>query len=129
MATTESTPQAPGTPRAGPGVVVLFDAGSRVERGLIADWAQRVYPGAELIEHDETRLAQRLRRGDDPLIVPARVTWLPKGRNSTSVVGDLRALIGRQPAAFLQPTVLRRAPGRAIVTPGEPASATAMRAE
>jgi glycerol-3-phosphate O-acyltransferase len=129
VATTESTPQAPGTPRAGPGVVVLFDAHSRIERGLIEGWAQRVYPGAELVEHAEAPLALRLGRGDDPLIVPARVTWLPKGRNSTSVIGDLRALIGRQPAAFLQPAVLRRAPGRAIVTPGEPASATAMRAE
>src|SRR4051794_11221358 len=41
---------------------------------------------------------------------------------------DLRALSGRQPPAPLQPLVLRRAPGRAIVTPGEPARARALRA-
>jgi glycerol-3-phosphate O-acyltransferase len=102
---------------------VLFDARSRVERRLIEAWVRRVYPGAELMEHDEPQLALRLRRGDNPLIVPVRVTWLPSARDSTSMLGDLRALVGRQPAAFLQPAVLARAPGRAIVTPGEPARA------
>jgi glycerol-3-phosphate O-acyltransferase len=121
VATTESTPRAEGARVAGHGVVVLFDTRSRTERALIEAWAGRVYPGAELVEHDDALLAQRLARGDDPMIVPARVTWLPSARDSTSMLGDLRALVGRQPAAFLQPLVLARAPGRAIVTPGEPA--------
>jgi glycerol-3-phosphate O-acyltransferase len=123
VATTESTPRATGARDAGPGVVVLFDTRSRTERELIEAWAQRIYPGAELVAHDDALLAQRLARGDDPLIVPARVTWLPSARGSTSMFGDLRALVGRQPAAFLQPVVLARSPGRAIVTPGEPARA------
>ena len=82
-----------------------------------------MHPGADLIAHDEALLAERLARGDDPLIVPARVTWLPSARDSTSMLGDLRALVGRQPAPFLQRLVLARAPGRAIVSPGEPARA------
>ena len=39
---------------------MLFDARSRIERGLIEAWAQRVYPGAELVEHDPALLAKRL---------------------------------------------------------------------
>jgi glycerol-3-phosphate O-acyltransferase len=123
VATTESTPRVTGAPQAGPGVVVLYDARSRTERRLIEAWSQRVYPGADLVEHGEAQLTLRLRR-DDPLVVPARVTWLPSARDSTSMVGDLRALVGRQPAPFLQPAVLARSPGRAIVTPGEPARAS-----
>ncbi|TML07030.1 MAG: hypothetical protein E6G41_05480 [Actinobacteria bacterium] len=123
MATTESTPRVAGAREAGPGVVVLFDTRSGTERELIERWAQRVHPGADLIAHDEALLAERLARGDDPLIVPARVTWLPSARDSTSMLGDLRALVGRQPAPFLQRLVLARAPGRAIVSPGEPARA------
>jgi glycerol-3-phosphate O-acyltransferase len=126
VATTASTPQAPGAQEASPNVVVLFDTRSRVERRLVEAWAQRVYPGADLVPQDPALLAKRLSRGDDPLIVPARVTWLPSARDSTSVFGDLRALVGRQPAAFLQPAVLARSPGRAIVTPGEGARASAL---
>jgi glycerol-3-phosphate O-acyltransferase len=109
-------------------VVVLVDASSRTERGLIETWAQRVHPGAELVDHDDGRIAGRLGGSDDPLIVPARVTWLPHGAASGSMLQDLRALSGRQPPAPLQSLVLRRAPGRAIVTPGEPARAHALRA-
>jgi glycerol-3-phosphate O-acyltransferase len=128
VATTESTPKTGGARAASPGVVVLVDARSRTERALIQGWAQRVYPGAELVDHDEAQIARRVARGDDPLIVPARVTWLPHGAASGSMLQDLRALSGRQPPAALQPLVLRRAPGRAIVTPGEPARAAGLRA-
>jgi glycerol-3-phosphate O-acyltransferase len=108
-------------------VIVLVDARSRTERGLIETWAQRVHAGAELVDHDDVRIAGRLAGDDDPLIVPARVTWLPHGAASGSMLQDLRALSGRQPPAALQPLVLRRAPGRAIVTPGEPARARELR--
>ena len=127
MATIESTPKERGAQDVSPAVVVLFDTRSRVEQRLVEAWAQRVHPGADLVAHDPAQLARRLSRGDDPLIVPARVTWLPSARGSTSVLGDLRALIGRQPAGFLQSVVLARAPGRAIVTPGEGARASQLR--
>src|SRR3954447_14992408 len=132
MATTESTPRTADPTAASPDVVVLVDAASRTERGLIEEWAPRVFPGAELVEHDPAKLPHRLERGDDPLIVPARVTWLPHSREAgaaRSIIGDLRALSPRQPLGLLQPAVLKRAPGRAIVTPGEPARAQAMHAE
>ena len=45
------------------------------------------------------------------------------------MLGDLRALSARRPPAILQPTVLRRAPGRARVTAGEPAHAHTLHGE
>ena len=129
MATTESTPRTGGPQAARPDIVVLVDAASRTERELIEAWAPRVYPGAELIAHDAETLARRLGRGDDPLIVPARVTWFPSSRAKGSRLGDLRALSPRQPLPILQSVVLRRSPGRAIVTPGEPARSYALHEE
>ena len=132
MATTQSTPNISGPAATGAGVVVLVDARSRTERALIAEWAAGSHPGAELVDHEEGVLARRLARGDDPLIVPARVTWLPDSREggaTTSVLGDLRALSPRRPPAPLQRTLLRRVPGRARVTAGEPAHVHALHHE
>lgn len=129
MATTESTPRTGGPRAARPDIVVLVDAASRTERELIEAWAPRVYPGAELVAHEPGPLAGRLERRDDPLIVPARVTWFPSSRAKGSRLGDLRALSPRQPLPALQRIVLRRSPGRAIVTPGEPAHAHALHQE
>ena len=129
MATTESTPRTGGPQAARPDIVVLVDAASRTERELIEAWAPRVYPGAELVAHEPGPLAGRLERRDDPLIVPARVTWFPSSRAKGSRLGDLRALSPRQPLPALQRIVLRRSPGRAIVTPGEPAHAHALHQE
>jgi glycerol-3-phosphate O-acyltransferase len=127
VATTESTPRTGGPHAVSPSVVVLMQARSRPERELIAEWAARVHPGAEVVDQAAGGLAQRLLRGDDPLIVPARVTWLPQSRDggsTGSLLGDLRALSARQPPAALQRIVLRRAPARARVTAGEPAHAS-----
>ena len=109
MATTESTPKTGGPQAARPDIVVLVDAASRTERELIEAWAPRVYPGAELVAHEPAPLAGRLERGDDPLIVPARVTWFPSSREPKgSRLGDLRAL---QPApAAPRPPADRAAP-------------------
>ena len=123
MATTDSTPRTGSAQAVRPGVVVLVDARSATERALIARWAADAHPRAELVDHDPAPLDRRLRLGGDPLIVPARVTWLPHSRDGDatgSMLGDLRALSARRPPAMLQPAVLRRAPGRATVTAGEP---------
>jgi glycerol-3-phosphate O-acyltransferase len=115
-----------------PAAVVLYDARSATERELIARWAARTHPGAELVDRLSGALPRRLERGDDPLVAPARVTWLPHsndGEVARTAFGDLRALSSRQPPAWLQQVVLRRAPGRARVTAGEPAQARALRAE
>jgi len=106
-------------------VVVLFDGGSETERQLIAEWAQRTHPGAQLIDSADPALGSRLERDDDPLVVPARVTWLPNGReDAASTVGDLRALVSpRRPPAVLHGLIARRVPGRIRVSAGEPAQA------
>src|SRR4051794_3332283 len=52
VAATESTSKA--GPRATDArVVVLADAGSPTERGLLADWAARTYPAAQMLDHDD----------------------------------------------------------------------------
>jgi glycerol-3-phosphate O-acyltransferase len=113
--------------------VVLADARSVAERGLIALWATAEHAGAEVIYADDGRLAARLGRGDDPLVVPARVTWLASGdpgATPSSLVGDLAALFRpRRPPGPLQSWIIRRDPKRARVTAGEPARAVELRRE
>jgi glycerol-3-phosphate O-acyltransferase len=105
-------------------VVVLVDGASETERGLICEWARDAHPGAEVIDRDDPALGSRLERDDDPLIVPARVTWLPNGRDHGSTYGDLRALVSpRRPPGPLQSLIARRVPGRVRVSAGEPARA------
>jgi len=108
------------------------DARTRTERGLIANWAAGTHPNAQVIEHDDPELATRLERGDDPLVVPVRVTWLPATSDpdaSAGAAGDLVALFRpRRPPAALQRWMARR-DGRARVTAGEPAHALQLRRE
>ncbi len=111
-------------------VVVLVDGGSDTERGLIDRWAQETHPRAEVLDCADPALGSRLERDDDPLVVPARVTWLPHGRDegSTTTAGDLRALLNpRRPPSPLQGLLARRVPGRVRVSAGEPARASELR--
>jgi glycerol-3-phosphate O-acyltransferase len=112
--------------------VLLVDARTRTERELISRWAAGTHPNAQVIEHDDPQLATRLERGDDPLVVPVRVTWLPATIDpdaSTGAAGDLVALFRpRRPPAALQRLMARR-DGRARVTAGEPAHALQLRRE
>src|SRR4051812_35007974 len=113
MATSTTIPSSPQPATVDP-VVVLVDATSDTERDLITGWARDAYPQAELLDQADPGLALRLERGDDPLVVPARVTWLASGGavGETSVAGDLRALLSpRRPPALLQGVIARRAPG------------------
>lgn len=123
-------------------VVFLVD-GSGLERRLLEAWIGEHHPGAprELIRLPSTRawdagrldpaLAARLARGDDPLLSPLRVAWLPREREGERAVRlyDLLTLGNpRAPGFFGKRWVLSRHPDRCRVVAGEPAPASALRA-
>jgi glycerol-3-phosphate O-acyltransferase len=111
-------------------IVVLADVHTPVERGLVAEWAAVEHPGAERLEGDHAALAERLERGDDPLVVPVGVTWLPPERDGDRRVraADLLALTNpHRPWSWAQPLIVRRDPARARVTAGEPAPVSDLR--
>jgi glycerol-3-phosphate O-acyltransferase len=114
-------------------VVLLADTRTPAEQELVTEWAHTAHPEAELAHRDDPGLAQRLADEADPLVLPARVTWLPsEGRNGTeaSTAGDLRALISpRRPPALLQRWIARRTPQRARITVGEGARASELQRE
>jgi glycerol-3-phosphate O-acyltransferase len=86
---------------------------------------------AEVIDLRDTQLAARLRTGDDPLLVPVRVTWLPKEREGRRQAGwsDILALRDpRRPSRRRQGRIAERdADGYRIVA-GEPARVSELRA-
>jgi glycerol-3-phosphate O-acyltransferase len=112
-------------------VVVLIDARTATERDLVIAWARRVHPGAQLVEQSDPALTAHLSGDADPLVVPARVTWLPPdpgGRNTFTAAADLIALASpRRPPAMLQRRIAGRSPERALVTSGDPASVLELR--
>lgn len=103
-------------------------AATDVERGVIEEWARAEAPNAERL--DTPALQERLARGDDPLIVPVRVAWLPRERR-----GDRRARWSdlllftnpRRPRAAAQRRIVRREPDRCRVVVAEPARAGELR--
>ncbi|UTI64269.1 glycerol-3-phosphate 1-O-acyltransferase [Paraconexibacter antarcticus] len=125
MATVTQTPPATGDP-----VVLLVDARTGTERELIDAWAREHHPGAETLDRAAPELRGRLERGDDPLVLPVRVTWLPRERDGdrTVRVADLLALTNpHRPWGAVQKVIARREPDRARVTAGEPAHALELR--
>jgi glycerol-3-phosphate O-acyltransferase len=101
------------------------------ERRLVAEWTRAMYPGATIVDHDDPALGLRLASGDDPLVVPVRVTWLPPERDGARqvLVRDLLLLTNpRRPWSRLQPGIARSQPDRVRVTAGEPARASELRA-
>ena len=112
-------------------VVVLFQARSNVEQELVERWAREAHGGrAELVRAEGHAIAERLTRGDDPLLVPVRVAWLPRERN-----GDRRASWSdavsltnpRRPRSRSHRRIATREPDRCRVVVGEPASASEIR--
>jgi glycerol-3-phosphate O-acyltransferase len=122
--------------------VFLVDGGS-FDRGLIEAWIAKNHAGvdAELIRIPKTRawdagridpaLLERLARGDDPVLTPVRVAWLPRqfeGERAVRLYDLLTLGNPRAPGAFGKRWVLSRHPDRVRVVAGEPASASALRA-
>jgi glycerol-3-phosphate O-acyltransferase len=134
-------PDAGGAP-----LVFLLDAASRLERRRLGAWIEAARPPeceasrVEAIPIPPTRrrrrarldprLEARLAAGDDPLLVPLRVAWLPPRRDGSAGVGlrDL-LLLGdpRDPGPLRQAFVLAREPGRCRVVAGEPARLSELR--
>lgn len=121
MATTRSEPS---TTTPGP-TVVLAEVRSSTERRLIAAWAAREHPGTKVIEADDPALGERLQHGDDPLVTPVRVTWLPPGGSGrrTSPSGLMQLATPRRPPGLLQPLIARGSSERHRVVAGAPAHA------
>jgi glycerol-3-phosphate O-acyltransferase len=127
-------------------VVFLVDASSPLERSVLEGWVQR-HCGRE----DDFRLAKIIaippsrRRGradvdpgleavlaggDDALLAPLRVAWLPVKRDGVRSVRlrDLLALSDpRDPGHWRQRFLLRRHPDRCRIVAGEPALTSALR--
>lgn len=127
------------TAPAGRSVVVLMDASSSLEKRMLSAWAERAFgERTTLLDLTPSRrrrhgmrtdpaLAARLNRGDDPLVVPARVTWLPDsrtGRRSANWVDVLKFGDPRDPHPLRQAIILKRFPHRVGVIAGMPAAAS-----
>jgi glycerol-3-phosphate O-acyltransferase len=126
-------------------IVFLLDAASALEARLLEAWIERHRPaelgpgGCEAIRIPPTRRRRRvslarleacLASGDDPLLSPLRVAWLPKARGGqrAAVLTDLlRAGDPRDPGALRQRAVLLRARDRCRIVAGEPAPASELR--
>ena len=105
------------------GPVVLVDAESDVERGLVTEWLRThdVHP-RELLPIDAKALARPLADlADDVPITPVRVAWLPREREGRRRVrwSDVVSLDAvRRPPAGVQARIVRREPDRATVVVG-----------
>lgn len=129
----------PGGQLPGP-VIVLADASSPVERELIDGWLAEGGPAADCgidapavqLDMNASTVAARLvGRGDDPLVVPVRVVWLPPERDGVrrTTFADLATLSNpRRPRRFLQRRLLAKAPDRHLVLAGRPARLHELRA-
>ncbi|MEA2347040.1 MAG: glycerol-3-phosphate O-acyltransferase [Thermoleophilaceae bacterium] len=111
-------------------MVVLAEARSDTERELITTWAAREHPGAQVIAQNDPAIAARIDADPETLVVPARVTWLPKDArgDNRARLSDLVTLTDpRRPWAPVHKWIAARAPERARVTVGEPASGADLR--
>ena len=124
--------------------IYLIQARGAVERQLLEDWVQeqRRDTSDAPIEHlylvaprKETAIApqslqMRLQRGDDPLLAPIRITWLPKQRQGKRSI-RLRDLIligdPRNPRGYAKWWLARFQPERLQVLEGETATAVTLR--
>jgi glycerol-3-phosphate O-acyltransferase len=142
-----SLPREPDWPEAGERrVLFLLDAASRLERDHLEDWVARRRPEKTPPERVEAipipatrrrrrqgtdpRLEASLAAGDDPLLAPLRVVWLPAKRGDVRRVGlrDL-VLLGdpRDPGLLRQVLVKARQPDRCRIVAGEPATLRELR--
>jgi len=128
-------------------IVFLLDAATALERRVLESWIERHRPAAgadaDLVEIPPSRGRKRGRgslaaleaaiaQGDDPLLAPLRVVWLPPKRADGSRSVSLREFLLRgdpfDPSASRQRWILARARERARIAPGEPAPLSELRA-
>jgi glycerol-3-phosphate O-acyltransferase len=118
----------------GPGSVVLVQASTPVEERLIrervaaAGAADQV--AASLGPAGTDVPGEVLDRGEDTVLVPVRVAWLPEERSGRRAARLADMMPGRdpyRPSERQQQRILARQPGRARVLVGEPATIGALR--
>jgi glycerol-3-phosphate O-acyltransferase len=126
--------------------VFLLDSSSGIERRFLEHWIERARPeGLAAPAYDvvdippsrrrrprriDPRLEATLATGDDPLLAPLRVAWLPAhgdGVQSARLATLLSLGDPRDPGRLRQAQVLRRHPDRCRVVVGEPAPASELR--
>ncbi len=138
-------PAWPGKP--GRRVVLLLDASSALERRVLEDWIARHRPAEAGATVDaapippsrrrprrpklDGRLEVLLSGGEDPLLAPLRVAWLPprtrEGERSVRI-GELLWLGDpRDPGGLRQRWIRWRHPERCRVVAGEPAPLSELR--
>ena len=125
-------------------VVFLIDASGALERRFLQSWIDE-----QASSHDSSyesipippsrrrrrppidpRLEARLATGDDPLLAPIRVAWLPAQRDGVRAVrfSDLLTFGDpRDPGPLRQRWIRRRHPDRCQVVVGEPAPVSELR--
>lgn len=119
------------------GPVVLVDADSDVERGLVTEWlhANGMTPRLVLPVRGDALVRPLAGLADDVVIAPVRVAWLPRERDgrrrtrwSDVVSLDAGSLTDRRPPGWVQGRIVRREPDRARVVAGAPATLGELRA-
>ncbi|GAA3236075.1 glycerol-3-phosphate 1-O-acyltransferase [Pseudonocardia petroleophila] len=126
-------PSAGATEGSGAPTILLVQASTDVERGLISRWAQDsgLDPVQVLPLHGPA-LSRPLAEADGAAVVTAaRVAWLPREHNGVRRVrwADLVSLTDpRRPPARQQARIARREPDRAPVVVAEPATVAELRA-
>ena len=121
--------------------LVLASVSSKAEFELLNDWLhaqRRAHPDTkvevlQLPAGDPpaavvAQLVEELGTGEDRLVVPVRVFWVPGGLPTrVKVVGLISGRDTYRPPEFLQRSILRKDPSRARIVAGEPAKVSELR--
>jgi glycerol-3-phosphate O-acyltransferase len=119
----------------GPGSVLLVQASTPTELRLIRERMAAAHPGADQAVASLGPAAAEvpgevLDRGEDTVLVPVRVAWLPEehsGRRTARLADMLPGRDPYRPSERQQQRILGRQPSRARVLVGEPATIGALR--
>ena len=119
----------------GPGSVLLVQASTPAETRLIRERVAAAHPGADQPMASLGPAAAEvpgevLDRGEDTVLVPVRVAWLPEERAGRRAARLADMMPGRdpyRPSERQQQRILARQPSRARVLVGEPATIGALR--
>ena len=127
--------------------LVLIESSGPLERRLLRGWIERNKPAdahagdVQIAYLPQTRRRRRRRKldrrieaffhtGEDPLLIPLRVSWLPSERDGRRTVGwrDLLSLGDpRDPDPIRQYAIYRMRPDRCRIVGGDPVRASAIR--
>ncbi|HME65450.1 MAG TPA: 1-acyl-sn-glycerol-3-phosphate acyltransferase, partial [Streptosporangiaceae bacterium] len=119
----------------GPGSVLLVQASTPTEARLIRERVAAAHPGADqpvasLGPAAAEVPSEVLDRGEDTVLVPVRVAWLPEehaGRRAARLADMMPGRDPYRPSERQQQRILARQPSRARVLVGEPATIGALR--